>query len=77
MAEHSFILKSKGEKRNLVIFQDRPMESSHRDLLNNMAEHSSILKNKQNTHFSLTFQDRPMFSHINGKLSTRPYEWYS
>jgi len=29
------------------------MESSRRDLLNDMAERSSILKNNQNTHFSL------------------------
>jgi len=50
------------------------MESSHRDLLNDMAEQRSILKNNQHTHFSLTFLDRAMFSHINGKLLPRPFE---
>jgi len=52
------------------------MESSRRDLLNDMAEHRPILKHDKNTHYSLIFQDRPMFSHINGKLSPRPFEWY-
>jgi len=32
------------------------MESSRRDLLNDMAEHRSILKTNQNTHFSIIFQ---------------------
>ena len=50
------------------------MESSRRDLLNDEAEHTSILKNTENTLYSLTFQDRPMFSHINGKLSPRPFK---
>ena len=50
------------------------MESSRRDLSNDMAEHSSILKNSQNAHFSLIFQDKPMFSHINGKLSPRAFK---
>ena len=50
------------------------MSSSRRDFLNCMAEHRSILKNNQNTYYSLTFQGRPMFSHINGKLSPRPFE---
>jgi len=26
-------------------------------------------------HILVTFQDRPMFSHINGKLSPRPFSW--
>jgi len=52
------------------------MESSHLDLLNDVTEHRSILKNKHNTHYSLIFKDRPMFSHINGKLSPRPFKWY-
>jgi len=52
------------------------MKSSRRDLLNDMTEHRSILKNNQNTHYSLTYQDRPMFSHINGKLSPRPFQLY-
>ena len=52
------------------------MESSRRDLLNDTAEHRSILNNDQNTYCSLIFLDRPMFSHINGKLSPRPFEWY-
>ena len=52
------------------------MESSRRDLFNNMAEHRPIFKNNQNTHCSLIFQDGAMFSHINGKLSPRPFEWY-
>jgi len=38
------------------------MESSRRDLLNDMAEHRPILKYNQNTNYSLVFQDRPMFS---------------
>ena len=38
------------------------MESSRRDLLNDMAEHRPIWKNNQNTLYSLIFQDRPMFS---------------
>jgi len=52
------------------------MKISRRDLANCMAEHKSILRNNQNTNYSLIFQDRPMFSHINGKLSPRPFEWY-
>jgi len=52
------------------------MESSCRDLKNDMAEHRSILKNNLNTHYSLIFRCRPIFSHINGKLSPRPFEWY-
>jgi len=52
------------------------MESSRRDLVNDMAEHRPILKNNQNTHYSLVFQDRPMFSHIIEKLSPRPFESY-
>jgi len=51
------------------------MESSRRYLLNDMAEHRPILKNNQNMHYSLSFRDRPMLSHINGKLSPRPFEW--
>ena len=50
------------------------MESSRRDLFNEMSEHRSILKNNQYTHYSLIFQDRPMFSHINGKLSPRAFD---
>jgi len=50
------------------------MESSRRDLLNDVAEHRSILKNNQNTPYSLIFQDRPMFNHINGKLSPTPFK---
>ena len=50
------------------------MESSRPDLLNDMAEHRSTLRNNQNTHYSLIFQDKLMFSHINGKLSLRPFE---
>jgi len=50
------------------------MESSRRDLLNDMAERKSILKNNQNTYYFVIFQDRSMFSHINGKLSPRPFE---
>jgi len=49
------------------------MESSHRDLLNDMAEHWYISKNNQNTHYYFIFQGRPIFSHINGKLSPRPF----
>jgi len=52
------------------------MESSRRELLNDMAEHTPILKNNQNTHYSLILKDRPMFSHINGKLSPRAFERY-
>ena len=33
------------------------MESSRRDLLNDMAEHRPILKNDQNTPYSLSFRD--------------------
>jgi len=47
---------------------------SPRHLLDYMAEHWPILKNDQNTHFSLIFQDGLMLSHINGKLSLRPFE---
>jgi len=50
------------------------MESSRRDLLNDVAEHKSILKNNQNTLYSLIFKDRPMVSHINGQLSPTPFE---
>ena len=50
------------------------MENSRRDLFDYGAEHRSILKNNQITHYSLIFQDRPKFSHINGKLSPRPFE---
>jgi len=45
----------------MVIFQNRPMishidmESSCRDLLNDMAEQRSVLKNNQNTHYSHIF----------------------
>jgi len=49
------------------------MESSRRDVLNDMTEHRSILKNYQSTHYSVTFEDRPLFSHINEKLSPRPF----
>ena len=42
-----------------------------------MAEHRSTMKNNQNTYNSFNFIDRPMFSHINGKLSPRPFEWLS
>jgi len=54
------------------------MESSRRDLSNDMAEQKSILKNKnnQNTPYTLIFHDINMVSHINGKLSPRPFEWY-
>jgi len=52
------------------------MESSRWDFLNDMAEHWSILKNKVVKGILVIFQDRPMFSHINGKLSTRPFETY-
>jgi len=52
------------------------MESSLRNLLIDMAEHRPILKNDKNTHYSLIFDDIPMFSHINGKLSPRPFEGY-
>jgi len=51
------------------------MESSRQDLLNDMAEHRPCLKYYQHTHFSLIFQSRIMFSHINEKLSPRPFEW--
>jgi len=51
------------------------MESSRRDLLNDMAKHRSTLKNNQSTLYSFIFQVRPMFSHINGELSPRPFEW--
>jgi len=44
----------------------KPMESSRRDLSNDMAEHMPILKTNQNTYLSFIFQDRPMFSLING-----------
>jgi len=57
----------------IVIRSATSVESSHRDLLNYMAEHRSILKNNQNTHYSLIFQDRPMLSHVNEKLSPRPF----
>ena len=50
------------------------MESSRRDLFNDVAEHKPILKNNQNTHKSLIFQDRRRLSHINGKLSPRPFK---
>ena len=39
-------------------------------------EHRAILKNNQNTHYSLVSQDKRMFSHINGKLSPRPFKSY-
>jgi len=52
------------------------MESSRRGLLKNMAERRSILKNNQNKLFFLSFEDRHMFSHINEKLSPRPFEKY-
>jgi len=52
------------------------MESSRRAFLNDMAEHRPILRNNQNTHHSLIIRDTPMFSHINGKLSPRPFEWW-
>jgi len=52
------------------------MESSRRELLNDVAEHRSIWKNNHNKHFSDIFEDRPMFSNINGKLSPRPFQWY-
>jgi len=50
------------------------MESSRRGLLNDMAKHGATLENNRNTHYSLSFRDGPMFSHINGKLSPRPFE---
>jgi len=50
------------------------MESSHRDLLIDEAGHTPILKNNENMYYFLTFQDRAMLSHINGKLSPRPFE---
>jgi len=53
------------------------MDSSRRDLLNDTAEHRSIFENNQNTHYSLIFQDRAMLSHINGKLSPKPFERYA
>jgi len=52
------------------------MESSRRDLLNYVFEYNPYLKYYQNTLYALILQDRPMFSHINGKLSPRPFEWY-
>jgi len=52
------------------------IESSRRDLLNDMAEHVSSMKNKQDAHYSLIFQDRSVFSHNNEKFSLRPFEWY-
>jgi len=61
---------------NIGLCSATSMESSRRDLLNVMAEHRSIFKNSQNTHNSFIFLDRPMFSHINGKLSLRPFKWY-
>jgi len=64
--------------RILVIFQHTvylcsgtSMESSHRDLLNDMAEHRPILKNNQNTLYSLIFQNKPIFSHINMESTRR------
>jgi len=57
-----------------IIRSATSMESSRRELLNDMAEHRPVLKNNQNTHYSVIFQDRPMFSHMNGKLSPRPCE---
>jgi len=56
------------------IYVVKSVESSRRDLLNDMAEHGSILKNNQNRPYSLTFSDRPMLSHVNEKLSLRPFE---
>jgi len=50
------------------------MESSRRDLLNDMAERKPILKNNQNTHYALIFQDKPIFSRINEKLSPGPFK---
>jgi len=52
------------------------MEGSRQDLLNDMTEHRFILKNDQISHISVIFLESPMFSHINGKLSPRPFEWY-
>jgi len=50
------------------------MESSPRDLSNDVAERGSILNNNQNTHYSLIFLGRPMLSYINRKFSSRPFE---
>jgi len=81
MAEHRAILKKTKIRTTPLFFEidlysATSIESSRRDLLNDIAEHRSISKNYQNTHYSLIFQGRLMFSHINGKLSPRPMEWY-
>jgi len=49
---------------NIDLCSATSIESSRRDLLNDMAEHRPILKNNQNTHYSLILLDRRMFSHI-------------
>jgi len=80
MAEHRPIMKNNQNTHcSLIYFKielcsTTSMESSRRDLSNDMAEHRPILKNNQNTHCSIIFQDRAMFSHINQKLSPRPFE---
>jgi len=43
------------------------MESSHRDLLNDMAEQTPTLKNNPITHYSHIFQDRPIYG--------QPHQW--
>jgi len=81
MGKHWSILKNNVNTHYSLTFKidlcsATSMESSRRDLLSDMAEHGFILKNNQTTHCFPIFQDRPMFSHINGKLSPRPFEWY-
>jgi len=77
-AEHRYVFKNNPNTHPLffemVLCSATTIESSRRDLSNDTAEGRSILKNNQYTHYSLIFQDKPMFSHINGKLSPRPFE---
>jgi len=67
MAEHRPIMKNNQNTHYSFIFQDRLdlrsaalVESSRRDLLNDMTEHGPISKNNQNTHpcFSSNTQNR-------------------
>jgi len=50
------------------------IKRSRRELSIDVTESRSILKNKVIMRTLVTFQDRPAFSHINGKLSPRPFE---
>jgi len=49
------------------------MESSRRDLFNDVAEHRSILKNKGVVRILVIFHARQIFSHIIQQVSTRAF----